>query len=840
MLLALSCVFLLSACSNESINNPINYPTDNSAAIKEPKLTFDPPIYTFIPKQYDDPEYDLPLSGLPENYGRDIMQKFQKTLTPEQKDILLKNGVIILPGDKDRFDNAYRELGLYRTSDPNDTGGVPIFITTDSVMHLFHIEFNELLKNIEMKKLIPLLNDFLDKTLEKSIEKYNGMKDPELKELARRNVAYLSVAKKLLDDNYDVPSYVRDDVNKEILRIENHSGMYENELFSKDCNAVCTEALFPQENDKACNLMTKGTISYEGKQIYFPDLYRDVCSKSCYCEDYSQYVPRGHYTSTEELKRYFKSMMWLGRITFRVSGEGWTKQAVLLTDTIKEAKTSDEWNKLYSVTAFFAGASDDLTIKDYDDAILRLYNMSFDESQDLKEQITSSMQSQLSAMRGPKILGDFSYDISGNLQENTRGLRIIGQRYAIDSQILTELTYDRVGPNPSSSDYGLVLDTGVQYKILTQPKEFYYSCDNMSLNKTKYWNEVCNAAVVHYCGGQCGSDTPLVSAQKIYEICRFMPSGLDVMSVLGSLKASEIIVRKNIYKSCDYVNQSRMMQYAVLNYSQSDWNSNLYNSWLWMMQPVIREKSGYPNWMQSELYKTKELVTALSSWAELRHDTILYVKQSYTSGVTMQASALLMPSKYYGYVEPNPELYARAKFLTDYMLKGLDEQGMLTDDVKKSLGDTSDMMARLQEISDKELSQENLTEEDYNYIEGMDTRFRDTIQDFASALTIEENKKPIVGINVETHTFLEGQEDAFKTSMIADVHTDVNTQKALEVGTGYIDWIIVAHKSKDGTIGLAVGPIFSYYEFPQPMSDRLTDEKWRALLPNNPARPDWG
>jgi hypothetical protein len=76
--------------------------------------------------------------------------------------------------------------------------------------------------------------------------------------------------------------------------------------------------------------------------------------------------------------------------------------------------------------------------------------------------------------------------------------------------------------------------------------------------------------------------------------------------------------------------------------------------------------------------------------------------------------------------------------------------------------------------------------------------------------------------------------------MIADVHTDVNTQKALEVGTGYIDWIIVAHKSKDGTIGLAVGPIFSYYEFPQPMSDRLTDEKWRALLPNNPARPDWG
>ncbi len=68
----------------------------------------------------------------------------------------------------------------------------------------------------------------------------------------------------------------------------------------------------------------------------------------------------------------------------------------------------------------------------------------------------------------------------------------------------------------------------------------------------------------------------------------------------------------------------------------------------------------------------------------------------------------------------------------------------------------------------------------------------------------------------------------------------MNTKKALEVGTGKTDWVIVAHASKDGKIGLAAGPIYSYYEFPWPMSERLTDEKWREMLATNPPkRPDW-
>ncbi len=844
-------IILISGCSNTKI---AQY---TSGEIQEPQMTYNPPAYSFTSKQYNNPEYDLPLQELPENYERDLVEKFNKKLTDEQISMLLDNGVVIIPSKGDRFERAFQELTAtkYRSK---DNEGVPIFITTDSIMHLFHIEFNELLKNIEINKLSLMLNEFLKKSIDASIAQYNGLEEDELRELSKRNVAYLAVAKKLLDPKYSIPSMVKKDVEAEIERIEDHKGFYKSPLFSKDCPAECLNKVFPDgfqfkagdyPEGETCSQGIKGvTIPYQGKNYEGVEFYKEVCSRSCYCEDYSQYVPRGHYTSSGKLKQYFKSMMWLGRITFKARGEGWTKQAVLLTDAVKAAEVMDLWNTIYTVTGFFAGASDDLTFYEYDTAVFNLFNYEFDEDNNLKQQITDKMQSELRQMRGPKILGGFEFDLAGNLKDTTQGLRLIGQRYAIDSHILSDLVYNNVGPNPKSPYYDEVLDYCVKTScngmhVCSQPKEFYSTCDSMSINKTKYWNEVCDAAMEIYCGcSGCLDETPFDVAEKLYSVCRFMPTGLDVMSTLGSQRADEILAEQKISTYCDYDDKNNDMKELVNSYDQTKWTENLYNTWLWMIQPVLEDKPvGYPNWMRTEMWQNKELVTALSSWAQLRHDTILYVKQSYTRAVamTMESAARPMSSKYYGYVEPNPELYARAKFIVDYLIKGLEEQDVMTPEVKQSLEQSREMMSKLQTISEKELAGKALTESDYDYIEGIDKTFNNIIEDLASALTIETNKKPI-GPGVETHTNLAGKDDAFKTTIIADVHTETNTKKALEVGTGKIDWVIVAHASKDGRVGIAVGPMFSYYEFGHPMKDRLTDEKWREMLNTNPPdRPDW-
>ncbi len=809
----------------------------SSGTIQQPRLSMFLSDYEYLPETYNNPEYELPLAELPENYQRDFVERFGNNLTEKQIQILLDKGAIILPGNEyDRFEHAYANL---------NQKDIPVFITSDSILHLFHLEFNEILKNLEIKKLSPMLKEFLKSLIKESMRQYNGFEDGELKELSKRNIAYLSVAMKLLDPNYVVTYFVADDVNKELERIKKHEGFFKSEILSKDCPEECLKLAYPQWEDEKCGQEIKGgKIFYQNKEWDSVEFYSEICTRECYCEDYSQYVPRGHYTSSEGLKQYFKSMMWLGRITFKIRGDGWTKQAILLTDAVKSAEVkfegktypaSEIYNKIYSITSFFAGVSDDLTFYDYDEAIKKVYGYGFDEEFTLTINVAKKIQNELNNSEGPKILSGFEIDLAGNLKELTQGLRLIGQRYAIDSHILGDLVYKNVGPNVRSPYYQEVLDCESTYSKLSKPKGFYTTCTYMDEDRTKYWNEVCSKALEMHLFGFCGG----FNESQLYSVCRFMPTGLDIVNILGSEKAEQVLNEHYNNGYCGYDKKQYELKTLVDSYSEEMWTKNLYNTWLWMLQPVLKEKpEGYPNWMRSETWKLKDLITSLSSWAELRHDTILYVKQSYTWATATGITSMPDPieAKYYGYVEPNPELFARAKYAIDFLKQGLGEHEVITDEVRSSLEQSSEMMEKLRIISEKELKAENLTEEDYDYIKSIDSKFNSILEDLASALSIESGGCP-VGKQCTEKTVLEGKDEAFKTSMIADVHTDSNTKKVLEVGTGKVDWIVIAHKAKDGRIGIAVGPIFSYYEFAWPMDDRLTDEKWRSEILSSTERP---
>ena len=73
---------------------------------------------------------------------------------------------------------------------------------------------------------------------------------------------------------------------------------------------------------------------------------------------------------------------------------------------------------------------------------------------------------------------------------------------------------------------------------------------------------------------------------------------------------------------------------------------------------------------------------------------------------------------------------------------------------------------------------------------------------------------------------------------VADVHNGGGD--VLEVGVGRAQqiWVVVPI---EGKLSLARGGIFSFYEWTQPASDRLTDEKWQAMIRagKNPPPPKW-
>ena len=75
---------------------------------------------------------------------------------------------------------------------------------------------------------------------------------------------------------------------------------------------------------------------------------------------------------------------------------------------------------------------------------------------------------------------------------------------------------------------------------------------------------------------------------------------------------------------------------------------------------------------------------------------------------------------------------------------------------------------------------------------------------------------------------------------IADVHTDPTSRSVLEAAVGDVNLGVIAIDN-GGDRAVYVGPIFSYYEFRHPAEDRLTDERWQAMLVQDhvPAPPEW-
>ncbi len=72
---------------------------------------------------------------------------------------------------------------------------------------------------------------------------------------------------------------------------------------------------------------------------------------------------------------------------------------------------------------------------------------------------------------------------------------------------------------------------------------------------------------------------------------------------------------------------------------------------------------------------------------------------------------------------------------------------------------------------------------------------------------------------------------------MADVHTDGFDGEVLETAVGVPRAIYVFANDQSGGARVTKGYVFSYYEFAQPMTKRMTDEDWRAIV-YDPARAD--
>lgn len=660
------------------------------------------------------------------------MQRFR--LDAGDRQALERNGFVVVPNGAEND-----MLAVYTNSSAN---GVPNFITSDSLLHLYHIQFEEILRNLEEKEFFSALIGLTRALQADALAQYQASAG-DLKEAARRNLAYLSVAARLLEPDSTVSEAVQTEVAGELAHLDRHADFENSPIFR-------------------------------------------------YREDYSQYVPRGHYTRSETLKRYFKAMMWYGRMTCLIKGSDasagpagealitaadariQTLQAALLTLALDRLEADGKpiaeiWNRIYGVTAFFVGLADDLTPFEYKEAIQNVYGAAVNAAALDDEAKLLALKIELAKFRSPQIFGGTGEAVVPprataeellRVLDKTKGLRLMGQRFIPDSYMLQNL----------------VLPVVRQYT---------------------------------------GRGTPFTLGLTDMGPTRVLPRGLDVMAVLGSETALGILDREGDTDYLDYDKRLNELIAQFRSFGTRDWMRNLYWAWLFSLEPLLAAPGdGYPAFMRTPAWRDKQLNTALASWAELRHDTILYAKQSYTPGVTSVPEPPPPPDR--GYVEPVPEFYNRLLSLTRLTRTGLKALNALDSAQTERLNVLENVLDRLLAIALTELEGRAPTENDYSFIE----RFGSILQPLQSGLVDAQ---------------------ATQTTLIADVHTDANSKQVLEEGVGYVKMLVAAYRIAEGRTVLGAGPVFSYYEFKWPMSDRLTDEKWTNLLASGqaPAPPAW-
>jgi hypothetical protein len=617
---------------------------------------------------------------------------------------------------------------------------VPLFVAADTLLHLYHVQFDETLKDLEEREFYYDIRDLTGALLADALVQHERH-DGDLKEAARRNVAYLAVAARLIDPDSEIPGLVSDLVESELQKIQAHGGFAASDIFIYD-------------------------------------------------EDYSQYVPRGHYTRSEELEQYFKTLMWYGRIAFLLKGaEKWgadgdalisvydariqTLQAVLLALSLNTVPVGEHtgrgvWDRIYAVTSFYVGLADDLTPYEYLGAINEVFGSGFEVTDLEDEENFFALKVELGLLRSPKIFGGtgnamvtppVTPEALDEVLAKTKGMRFMGQRFVPDSCMFQHLVF------PEVLDY---TPTGSG-----DPLPFTYGFTGVR-------------------GARC------------------YPRGLDVMSILGSVRAKEILIEEGDTEYVDYDQRYDELRNEFDQLSLSDWTQNLYWGWLYSLKALVGGfVEGYPPFMLTEAWEKKELNAALASWTELRHDTILYAKQSYTPGETS------IPPEVTGYVEPVPEFYGRLLALTRMTREGLAGFEVLSPEAEQRLLALEEILLRLIEIANKELTNEALSESDYDFIMAFGAHLENVI----------------LGVS----------EEGCRTTLVADVHTHGVEGKVLEEGVGNVDLIVVACPGPENSVFLAAGPVLSYYEFKHPMSNRLTDEAWRDLFgsPDRPERPPW-
>jgi len=484
--------------------------------------------------------------------------------------------------------------------------------------------------------------------------------------------------------------------------------------------------------------------------------------------DFSQFKPRGHYEDDEILEPYFRAMMWFGRTDFR------------LIETLDDGSQVFHRRQLEAALMMRALMTSEARASwDKLDAIVTAFVGEHDYMvvPELEALLSDLGVTELSASISDAQIVDVirkggygEQRINSQIMVNggavatlplSRSFAFFGQRYTVDSHVFSNLVYDRVGQ-------------GTIGRWLPDPLDAAYAA-------------LANDHAV---------------ALLADELARY-PYAPDIEA----------------------------MRLMVDDHPTQYWESSLYTLWLSALRAMSPSQpsahpsaAGLPSVARTEAWGRRVINTQLSSWSQLRHDTLLYVKQSYTVGTVCE-----FPD---AYVDPYPELFAALGRLAG---RGKDLLAQLELDPQLSGAQAYfDSLAGVMET-----------------LEAMAQAQRTGMPHSAEHLAFVNEVVDVIGggsgpPSVEgwyARLFYNPQRALEQDPIIADVHTDPGGDgrpaKVLHVATGLPRAMVM---TVDTCVGprLYVGPAFAYHELEPEGLTRITDSEWNTqIMTERPADVAW-
>lgn len=485
--------------------------------------------------------------------------------------------------------------------------------------------------------------------------------------------------------------------------------------------------------------------------------------------DFSQFEPRGHYRDTEALKRYFRAMMWLGRIEFRLIEAQPDHSMVFrrrqfdamlaLWDLMDEANRKKH-EDIDSVIAAFVGKSDNLVVADVGKLLADLGVSTSEETRALSD--AKIAQAIVDGGYGTQLIASqLMYNDSskpGPLPLS-RSFLLFGQRYVIDSHVFSNVTYSRTA----------------ELRMLPDPLDVAFA------------------------------------VQRNDGAARLLEPGLTTYSYAPNLESMRILVDAH---------------------EDAFWSQSLYNVWLASLRTLSPggeakdpRSVGLPLVTGTEAWNRRVLNTQLASWAQLRHDTILYAKQSYTDG-----SACEFPD---AYVEPYPEFFAT---IAAFARRGREAVGVAGSRIgRAALSGMDDYFTFLGQVATQ--------------LQGMAQNQRDGTPFTAAQMAFINEAvtvQMICGSAIAEGWYprlVYGNSLEFDPT-IADVHTQFTDEggnpvgRVLHVGTGNVRLMVMTADTCQGPRAYA-GLVSTYYERVTEGFKRMTDQEWKPEVEGTPKTVGW-